>query len=382
MEDNRSHRMLWLTDTFNDHNGVSTVLQTMHREIIARNLPIDILVCSNTIREEEHLIVLRPVSEFTLPLYRQQPFRIPGFFALQRIFKSGKYDRVLCSTEGPMGLAALYLKKRFAVKTFFYLHTDWLMFARQAMDLEKTGLANLQILLRFFYRRFDHIFVLNTDQQKWLTGHEMQFEPSRVFITAHWADEIFSGSKSNNQQLFNLPGPGPVLLFTGRISREKGVFELPAIFRKAKESIPELQMVIAGTGPAEEELKSRFPEAIYTGWVDHSGLPSVYAACDLLLLPSKFDTFSCVVIESLSCGLPVIAYNTKGPKDILQDSVNGFLVETAEEMSERIVDFFSSSDLRLTFRNAALDRAKHYSAGRILEQFVRDAGLAQNEYPI
>ena len=370
--------MLWLTDTFNDHNGVSTVLQTMHREITERDLPIDILVCSNTIQPSKHLIVVRPISEFTLPLYRQQPFRIPGFLALQRIFRSGNYDRILCSTEGPMGLAALYLKKRYGVKTFFYLHTDWLMFAKQAMDLEKTGLANLQRLLKVFYKRFDHIFVLNTDQQKWLTGHEMQFEPSRVFITAHWADEIFASHRNTHDQVYlDLPGPGPVLLFTGRISREKGVMELPGIFRKAKERIPELQMVIAGTGPAEAELKRSFPEAIFTGWVDHSRLPSIYAACDLLLLPSKFDTFSCVVIESLSCGLPVIAYNTKGPKDILEDSVNGFLVDTTEEMSERVVEFFTNTKLRATFKNAAISRAKDYSAGRILEQFVKDAGLVK-----
>ena len=384
MEDQRGgqrtvNRILWLTDTYGDHNGVSMVLQAMHSEIKARNLPIDIMVCSNTLKSDRHLIVLKPISEFNIPLYRQQPLRIPNFINIQRIFRKKKYNRVLCSTEGPMGFAALYLKKLYSVKTFFYLHTDWMMFARQVMGMEDIGLKRLQRVMRAYYNQFDNVFVLNSDQQKWLTGDYMRFDPSRIFLTAHWAEEIFTNHR-NDTSGFPVSGKtGPVVLFAGRISREKGVFELPGIFREVRERIPDLRMLVAGTGPSENELKFAFPEAEFTGWVDHGKLPEIYDIADLLILPSRFDTFSCVVLEALSCGLPVIAYNTKGPKDIIQDSVNGFLVSTTGEMSDRMIEYFSDKKLQGSFKKAALERAGDYTADSILHQLLHDIDIQTSD---
>ncbi len=376
---NNVSRVLWLTDTYGDHNGVSMVLQAMHREIKARNLPIDIMVCSNSLESDDHLIVLKPLSEFSIPLYRHQPMRIPNFISIQRIFRKRKYDRILCSTEGPMGFAALYLKKLYSVKTYFYLHTDWIMFAKQVMGMEEAGLKRLQHLMRLYYRQFDHIFVLNSEQQNWFAGTSMRFDPVRIFKTAHWADEIFANFEPGVSLSLAAAKPGPVVLFAGRISPEKGVFELPGIFRKAKEKIPGLRMRIVGHGPAETELKSIFPEAEYIGWVDHDKLPEVYHSADLLILPSRFDTFSCVVLEAMSCGLPVIAYNTKGPRDIIQDSLNGFLVETSDEIGKRMVEFFSDESLQQSFRNAALERADDYCADAILQRMLTDLELKTDD---
>src|ERR1039457_5157927 len=240
-------RVLWLTDTYDDHNGVSMVLQAIHKEIRARDLPIDIMVCSNNMRTARHLIAIKPISVFNIPFYRQQPLRLPDFIKIQRIFLRGKYTRVICSTEGPMGLAALYLKKLYSVKTYFFLHTDWMMFAKETMSMEEAGLNRLQRLMRIYYNRFDHIFVLNSDQQKWLTGDSMRFDPARILMTAHWADKIFSSRNDVKSEDLSSGTHRPVILFAGRISQEKGVFELPGIFRNARQRIPNLRMIIAGT---------------------------------------------------------------------------------------------------------------------------------------
>ncbi|MDP1622788.1 MAG: glycosyltransferase [Bacteroidales bacterium] len=368
-------RLLWLTDTYGDHNGVSTVLKSIHIEIKARNLPVDIMVCSSKIEPDEHLIVLKPVSQFTFPLYRQQPMRIPNFLSVQRAFRRGKYDRIMCSTEGPMGLAALWLKNVFSVDTYFYLHTDWLSFAKEVLSLEQTGLNRLQKLMRIYYKRFGNIFVLNTDQQQWLTGKTMGFDPARVFLTSHWVDGIFSDPLNPVKSILPFDSQRPVVLYTGRISKEKGVMELPGIMQMVWSVFPEIQLVIAGTGPAEEELKNLLPEAFYLGWVGQEYLPALFRAADILLLPSRFDTFSCVVLEALSCGLPVVAYNTKGPKDILEDSVSGFLVENDEEMAEKVVRFFLDPCTQTKMKQAAFKRAEAYEAEKIMDRLLQDTGL-------
>ncbi len=351
------------------------VLQSIHQEITTRNLPIDILVCSNRIKSAPNLLVVKPVAEFSLPFYRQQPICIPGIFNLKRLFHKGGYNRIISSTEGPMGMAALYLRKSAGTSAFCYLHTDWLMFARTALKIGNAGISVVTRLLRLYYKSFDGIFVLNTDQQKWLSGKAMKMDESRVFLTAHWVDEIFSPKKVSKKEVFGLEENTPVLLFAGRLSIEKGIMELPAIYRQVIQTIPNLKMVIAGNGPAVGKLKEKFPEAIFTGWIDHDKLPDLFSASDLLILPSRFDTFSCSVLEALSCGLPVIAYNTKGPKDIIQHGVCGFLANDSNQMAKEIIAFFKDATLRTLMRKAAFDRGKTYNAEAIFGQLLDNVGM-------
>lgn len=281
----------------------------------------------------------------------------------------------MVSTEGPMGLAGLYIKNAFNVKAYFYLHTDWMMFAKKVLNFDQASTSRLKRLLRFFYINFDGLFVLNKDQQKWLVSKQMNVSAKKVHLTAHWVEENFIPQTVAKKQAFGCDIQSPVLLYAGRISKEKGVDELVDIFHKVKEHITDLRLVVAGKGPYEEEMKKRLPEAIYTGWVDHNNLSDVYNAADLLVLPSKFDTFSVVVLEALSCGLPVIAYDTKGPKDILDKKEAGFLVKKNTEMVEKIKLFFSDKSLQKSMKEQARLRANDYSVDLIMNDFLEKLEL-------
>ncbi|MDR1154630.1 MAG: glycosyltransferase [Bacteroidales bacterium] len=168
-------RALWLTDTFEDKNGVSAALQAMHREIKRRNLPVDLLVCSNTLVPDDHLVIVKPMCEFSIPLYPEQPVRIPNFVELHNLFHEREYDRVICSTEGIMGAMGLYLKHAYSVPASFFIHTDWVMFSRKVLNFDKHNQNRIRRFLRMYYSAFDRVFVLNNDQRKWLTGREMNF---------------------------------------------------------------------------------------------------------------------------------------------------------------------------------------------------------------
>ena len=110
------------------------------------------------------------------------------------------------------------------------------------------------------------------------------------------------------------------------------------------------------------------------GWTDHNKLPDIYSSADLLVLPSKFDTFSLVVLEAQSCGLPVVAYNTKGPKDILKGQKSGYLVKTKKEMAQVTKDYFLNGSPE-KMKEEALLRASDYRADKILNQLLKDVGF-------
>ncbi|MDR2811174.1 MAG: hypothetical protein LBB84_11585, partial [Tannerellaceae bacterium] len=156
-------RALWLTDTWNGNNEAAVFLQKMHAEIKRRNLPVDIVICSSHVPADEHLIVLPPVKEFTLPFGEEYACIFPDFLALHHLFLSGEYDRIICSTEGVMGFACLYLKHAYSVEASFCMHADRLSFARETLHVEGHNLNRFRRILRFFYQSFDTLIAFNAD---------------------------------------------------------------------------------------------------------------------------------------------------------------------------------------------------------------------------
>lgn len=368
-------KMLWLTDTFEDGNGVSMFLRHMLDEIKGRDLPIDILVCSDTVKPEDHLLVMKPAAVYAPSFYKEQPIRIPNIMDMHKQFREGEYDRILCSTEGPMGLIAIYLKSAYSVPAFFFVHTDWIAFAKSALNFGDPAMNRLRRILRGFYRSFDRVLVLNKEQKKWFSGPEMEFKKTEVKLTSHWVDEKFRNTGTSKQKVFGIGENTNVMLFVGRISDEKGVNELPYIYSRVKKEIPRIQLVIAGKGPEESRLKEQIPEAKFLGWVEHSSLPDIYSAADMLILPSRFDTFGNVIVEAFACGCPVISYNTKGPKDIIENEKSGYLVNTKEKMAEAIISHFKNVKNIKTMKEAASARAEDFTADSIIGKLLKDTEL-------
>ncbi len=369
-------RLLWLTDTFFDHNGVSSVLQLTLAEVRRRNLPIDFLVLDEKMETKDHLIVLRPVAQFTLENFANQAFRVPNLLEAQKIFYDKAYDGVITSTELFMGPVALFLKEAFNVPAYFYMHTDWMDFLARTTDLDIHARDRIRRILRFFYQRFDGIFALNEEHRQWLSSSAMEIPAEKIHTTAHWVSKRFQPQRASKQKLFGVSENTPVLIFAGRMSREKGVFEVVSLYRQLKSRFPDLRLVFAGDGPAKAELEQAVGAAIFLGWVASQDLPLYYSAADLLILPNRFDTFGCVVLEAMSCGLPVAAFDCKGPKDLIQDGVNGVLAEDLPSLTAKVGKLLQEPKQLQNLSEKALRRAADYQPEGIMDRFLADLGYA------
>jgi glycosyltransferase involved in cell wall biosynthesis len=370
-------RVLYLTDTLFDKNGVSNSLGGKLAQVQQRDIAIDFLVCHETADCAPHLRVVRPLETCTLPDSGGQLLRIPDLMEIARIFYAGGYDRVACSTEGPMVLVALFLKYKFNVPCFFFMHTDWIEYIKCTTNATQHERDRIRRLLRLLYSQFDGVFVLNSDHRAWLTGHEMQLEPGRVHLTAHHAPQPLPNTAPirKNELFADATEQTPILFIACRISREKGLFDLPEVLAEARKSLPDLRLVIAGSGPDEDELQAALPDALFLGWLDKPRLAQLYAGLDLFVFPSRFDTFGNVLLEAFSYGMPAIAYSCKGPRDIIEDGVSGYLVDTAKEMARQIVAHCQWPGNRPLMRDHAIRRAGQYQADDIMTRFAQDLGL-------
>jgi len=370
-------RALYLTDTLRDKNGVSNSLSGKLAEIQRMDMPVDFLICHPDADAEPHLHVVRPLTTFSVPDFGEQEFRVPDLLEIVRIFYEGGYDRIICSTEGPMALVSLFIKHMFNVPSYFFMHTDWLDFIKDTTDLTVHERDRVRRALRVFYKQYSGVFVLNNEHRNWLTGHHMQLDEERVFLTAHHTRERDSCIVAvDKTELFvDADADTPILLFAGRISKEKGIFDLPQILERVKQTIPDVKLVIAGTGPAEDELKEALPDALFMGWVDKQRIAELYMGLDLFVFPSRFDTFGNVILEAFVYGMPALAYDCKGPKDIIKHNECGYLVNDIEQMADQVIRHFDSEPRRELMKQLAILRAEEYQAEPIMKQFLKDMGL-------
>lgn len=112
--------------------------------------------------------------------------------------------------------------------------------------------------------------------------------------------------------------PRPIHLHLGRVAVEKNInafldLEMPG------------SKVIIGDGPARKALQARHPDAHFLGYLGGDALSRHLAGADVLVFPSRTDTFGLVMLEAMACGVPVAAYPVEGPLDLVINGINGWL---------------------------------------------------------
>jgi hypothetical protein len=194
-------RMLWLSDLWDDQSEIPEILSIYLSEIQRFNLPIDILICSETIPPQDHLIIFKPQLTLSSPHFPGKKIRIPNLLDIHQFFQKGEYDRVICSTEGAMGALALYLKHAYTIPAFFFLNAEWKDFTKNVLALNKENRARFTRMIRAFYKSFDAIFVLKTEDFDWLTSKKIGINNQTVFkTTLGWGNSAPSSSTIHDGQ--------------------------------------------------------------------------------------------------------------------------------------------------------------------------------------
>lgn len=127
-----------------------------------------------------------------------------------------------------------------------------------------------------------------------------------------------------------IPERAPVILFVGRLTRDKGIPELMEAFLQLDKQFPEVRLLLAGCFEKEDPLPAdirrqlaRHPHIIFAGPVQDT--PSFYAAADIVVLPSHREGLPTVVLEAQAAGRPVVGAQATGIVDVVTDGETGLL---------------------------------------------------------
>jgi glycosyltransferase involved in cell wall biosynthesis len=197
-------------------------------------------------------------------------------------------------------------------------------------DIQRHGKTPWGRLFISLCRRASRIVILNKHMLKELKSiayHEKNsvYIPNGVDTALFhpWRHEVPPPEKTGTRA-------EKVILYTGRLSREKGLDFLIRSFAKTHAAMP-LRLLILGDGKEKKPLQELIRQCCVEGRVQlmpavENVVPFLQSA-DVFVLPSRFEGLSNSLLEAMACGVPVIATRVTGNLEVVEDGVNGMLVE-------------------------------------------------------
>ena len=263
------------------------------------------------------------VPGIPMPRYPEIRLALPSLSAVSNLVRRFRPDLIHCATEFGIGRVGQVAGRRAGLPLVSSYHTD---FARYT---EAYGLPWLRrfasAYLGRFHRRSRRVYTPSEvsreevlalgvrDVETWGGGVDVElFHPGRRSLDMRAALGV--GSRFT-------------FLHVGRLAPEKSVDHVIEAFRLASGLLPRgmVHLVVAGTGPREEELRASAPPGVtFLGFLERrTRLPDLYANCDAFVFASVTETLGLVLLEAMASGLPVVAAPAGGVRDHLRDGVNG-----------------------------------------------------------
>jgi glycosyltransferase involved in cell wall biosynthesis len=303
-------------------------------------------------------------------------FALPWGAGLRRELDRFKPDVIHIATPSLLGNYALKYAKKKGIPVISIYHTHFISY----MDYYLMKLPNLVPLSKkfvaFTYRKFYNscqmIYVPSPSMVEQLIA--LGIDASRMKIWKRGIDlSLFSPSKRNLDYIRKTTGNSQKnILFSSRLVWEKNLHVLLNLYQQV-ENLP-YNILVAGSGVAEEELKKRMPSAYFLGHLNHEDLSILYASADVFFFPSVTETFGNVVLEAMASGLPAVIANGGGSKDFIVEGVNGYLCppEDTEQYLIRIKSLLEDDDLRKKMGTNAQAYSQDFDWESLAQTYFKD----------
>lgn len=166
-----------------------------------------------------------------------------------------------------------------------------------------------------------------------------------------------------------------ILIYTAEFIPRKNHKLIFDILPDLKMQIPELEIIFCGKGDLLDYYKNfakinEFSYAIFTGYT--KDVADYCRISDVLIMPSFQEGLPMGMIEAIATGLPVVASDIRGHRDVIENGINGFLLDVnkIQRFKDAIIKIYNEPLLRRQMGQCNIEKAKKYSVDVVIKQMA------------
>jgi glycosyltransferase involved in cell wall biosynthesis len=365
-----SEKIALFTDTLDEINGVAITIKRLISTARDRGVEMTVITAGvDGANAVEGVKKFPSVGDVVLPEYPELKLNFPPILDVMDFIEREGFTRIHISTPGTVGLLGLLIARMMNIPVAGTYHTDIPQYVRSLTNDEFLEQAAWSYMI-WFYGQMEEVMVPSVGTREQLVTRGLP--PERMKPLPRWVDTETYSPEMRNPSFWKGRGIGlgrVVLLYVGRVSREKGLEMLVEAFRNLVDSGASIALAVIGDGPYREEMEASLAgyPALFTGYLAGEHLQRGYASADLFVFPSATDTFGNVVLEAQASGLPVIVSDEGGPRELMIEGETGLVFRAG-----------STGDLVRAIRLLASDTQLIATLGRNARRFTLDKAPDSN----
>ena len=329
-------------------------------------------------KDREPFIFRYPALDLGLP--GDFPATFPFSPFIDTLFPSLKVDVIHSHHPFLLGQAAVDKAKDFGLPLVFTFHTRYREYSHYfpisqetVQEFVKGAIDNW---LRNYIRQCQHIVVPSESIRRILADEYGVISQTTVIPTGL---NLENYRRANGAGIRKKLGwqDDTVLISVGRLAKEKNWETMLSAAKIVLEQRTGIKLVIIGDGPYREKLEKITEKAgiarnvEFVGKVPFEQVPDYLKAADLFCFASVTETQGLVTMEALAAGLPVVAVNATGTRDVLEDNVQGFLTENSPEaLANGVLRILDDKSLYRRFQKEARVKVQEFDINQLAEKLV------------
>ncbi|MDR1836516.1 MAG: glycosyltransferase [Treponema sp.] len=335
-------------------------------------------------KEENKPKIVRVPS---IPAFVTKEDRIAKFNKLYWVFKQVDLfnpDIIHINTEMMLGGFGFWYAKTHNLPAVYTFHTMWEDYAPIYFPMFPSFMVKFVIrklhknILSRSYRVIVPTPQVESVARKYKLNTKTFLLPTGIELGLFERDEAESVEfRKKLEELFPILKEKRILLFSGRVAKEKNIGFLLNILPEIIGKHPDVVLLIAGNGPDldyfRDEARDKGVEnyCVFTGYFDRKDLALVYAMAEVFVFPSLTDTQGLVTLESMLSGTPVVAIGAMGTLTVMGGDNGGFMVKNdAPEFTRRVLELLSDPELRRRKSIEAKSHARSWSIEELTKKLI------------
>ena len=330
-----------------------------------------------------------------IPMPGNYPVSLPISAFINQLLPSLKLDVIHTHHPILIGEAGMVKAREFEIPLVFTFHSQYDEYGQYYLPIQQEKVQEFMrdLVVNWvdeYLRKCNHIIVPSTSMgqlvsQTYKVADRMTVIPTGIELAPFQAAEGNAIRKELGWE------HKQVMITVGRLAPEKNFKMLIEAFAIAQRTVPELRLIVVGDGPQRNLLERQAEQAgiremiCFTGLVPLEEIPGYLKAGDFFCLTSQVETQGLVTMEAMAAGLPVVAVDAVGTRDVVEHDKTGLLLASnSASLAEGIRKICNDPLLWARLKEATLAKAPEFGiqrqAGRMLDvyrQAIEDSQSGQ-----